>query len=165
MNKSVEKMTSGIIEAYNNAWNSGTTLLSSFIFTLKDRNVHPHFELVKSPASFYSPKIGKTYQTFTAHPRLRSFPKFMREELPHAKQYNFKFFGNPNECDKKGWVVFVKTSRSKGFRRDQMREMFSRLLPKAYGKDFQVYFLMGLPQEEENTTIKDAIDAEMNQHR
>lgn len=46
-----------------------------------------------------------------------------------------------------------------------MREMFSRLLPKAYGKDFQVYFLMGLPQEGENTTIKDEIDAEMNQHR
>lgn len=45
-----------------------------------------------------------------------------------------------------------------------MREMFSRLLPKAYGKDFQVYFLMGLPQEGENTTIQDAIGEEMNQH-
>ena len=88
----------------------------------------------------------------------------MRKDLPPAQQYHFKFFGNPNKCDKKGWVVFVKTSRSKGFRRDQMREMFSRLLPKAYGKDFQVYFLMGLPQEGENTTIQDAIGEEMNQH-
>ena len=52
-----------IIEAYNNAWNSGTSLLSSFIFSLKDKNVQPNFELIKSPTAFYSPKIGKTYQT------------------------------------------------------------------------------------------------------
>ena len=45
-----------------------------------------------------------------------------------------------------------------------MREMFSRLLPKAYGKDFHVYFLMGLPQQGENTTIQTAIGEEMNQH-
>jgi len=72
-----------VIAQYNNVGFGLTTSLSDFITSIE-------FKLVSEQSAFYSPKIGKTYQTFTAHPKSRSFPLYMKKPLDRPYKLNFK---------------------------------------------------------------------------
>ena len=125
-----------------------TTSLSDFINSLSSSS--STLKLIRHEAAFYSPKIGKTYQTFTAHPKSRSFPEYMKKPL--ATPYKLEFL-HGMECQGDGWVTFVKTSRGNLFRRNQIRKMNRAILGKQYQTKFLVYFLIGLDHDDESLSM------------
>ena len=156
------KFSQKIMDQYNHPSMSFSYALSSFVRSLTDVKL-PQFQLIRKEAGFYTPKISKVYQTFTAHPISRSVPSFMRAKLPHSKRYNYAFVNTTRPCTGAGFVTLIKTSRANLFRRQQMRKMYTTLLKG--DKAFNVFFLMGRGAEDEDDEIEREIQHEIAQYR
>ena len=156
------KFSQKIMDQYNHPSMSFSYALSSFVRSLTDVKL-PQFQLIRKEAGFYTPKISKVYQTFTAHPISRSVPSFMRAKLPHSKRYNYAFVNTTRPCTGAGFVTLIKTSRANLFRRQQMRKMYTTLLKG--DKAFTVFFLMGRGAEDEDDEVEREIQHEIAQFR
>ena len=152
------------MDQYNHPSMTFSYALSSFIRSLTDVKL-PQFQLIRKEAGFYTPKISKVYQTFTAHPISRSVPSFMRAKLPHSKRYSYTFANKTRPCTGPGFVTLIKTSRANLFRRQQMRKMYTTLQGDEYQRTFSVFFLMGKGVEGEDEEIEREIQHEIAQYR
>ena len=158
------KFSQKIMDQYNHPSMTFSYALSSFVRSLTDVKMI-QFHLVRKEAGFYTPKISKVYQTFTAHPISRSVPSYMRTKLSPKWVYNFNFLNQTVPCHGAGFVTLIKTSRSNVFRRQQMRKLYSKLQPEKYQKSFNVYFLLGQGDTNEDEQIEKEIQNEIKEHR